>query len=129
MTPYKPRARKPSIKFRMTSQLSATVSRALLPHIDATGNKRAHVLREALAEYAHKHKLIAATKVPAEFAPTDDPDSRIDVITTIPDQALRDTYESRAKYLGLNSSELLRRCLYLHLKESIAKPPLILGIL
>jgi len=129
MTPYKPRARKPSIKFRMTSQLSATVSRALLPHMDATGSKRAHVIREALAEYAHKHKLLAATKVPAEFTPTDDPNTRIDVITTLPDRALRDKYESRAKYLGLNSSELLRRCLYLHLKESIAKPPLILGIL
>jgi hypothetical protein len=117
LTPRKTRTRKPSTKFRLTSQISTTISITFLNHLLSTGESKSNTIRTALSTYAHKHKQIKDAQVPDEFRPSTEINQRTEVRAVLNPPSLLTEYERHAQHLGINTSELLLRCLCLHLRS------------
>lgn len=119
LTPRKTRIRKPNTKFRLTSQISTTISVTLLSRILATGETKSNIIRTALSTYAHKHKQIQDVKVPDEFRAPIDFTQRAEIRAVLNPPSLLIEYERHAQHLGINTSELILRCLCLHLRPNL----------
>jgi len=117
LTPRKTRVRKPNTKFRLTSQISTTISVTLLSHILATGETKSNTIRTALSTYAHKHKQIQAVKAPDEFRAPIEFTQRAEIRAVLNPPSLLIEYERHAQHLGINTSELILRCLCLYLSS------------
>lgn len=115
-TPRKTRLRKPP-KFRLTHQISATISVTFLNHLLSTGESKSATIRTALSTYAHKHKQIQAVQVPDEFRPSTEFTQNKLVCAALNPPSLLAEYQRHAQHLGISSSELLLRCLCLHLRS------------
>jgi hypothetical protein len=114
LTPRKTRARKSTDKFRLSHHISTAVSPSLLDLVLSTGETKSKTIRTALSTFAHKHKQIKTVKVPDELRPSTDPDHRTEISAQLKPESLLQEYQQHAHHLGINTSELLLRCLYLH---------------
>jgi hypothetical protein len=114
LTPRKTRTRKATDKFRLSHHISTTVSSPLLDLVLSTGETKSKTIRTALSTFAHKHKLLQTTKVPDELRPPTNPAHRVEICAQLKPESLLQEYQQHAHHLGINTSELLLRCLYLH---------------
>jgi hypothetical protein len=115
LTPRKTRNRKTTDKFRLSHHISTSIPTTLLDRMLTTGETKSKTIRTALSTFAHKHKQIQTIKVPDEFRPPTDPARRIEVCAQLKPESLLQEYQQHAHHLGINTSELLLRCLYLHI--------------